>query len=214
MKRTRKTWGLFEYRKRHLRSHSGDALAARYDKLINRFAPGDLQDSAVLGYHKALAIKDEYEVARLLLASAEKAREEFEDGFRMSFHLAPPVLAGKGTGGRPRKRVFGMWMLGVFRILARMKGLRGTFFDPFAYSAERRCQREMIRIYESDMDMLLADPSLACQPAAQELARLPLAVRGFGPVWAASHKAAMQRRDELLQELAAGPPAESLRAAE
>ncbi len=204
----------FENRKGHLRSHSGDALAARYENLVKRFPPGDLRDAAVRGYHKALAIKDEFEVARLLLTSADKAREEFEDGFRMSFHLAPPILPGKGTGGRPRKRAFGMWILSVFRILARMKGLRGTPFDPFGYSAERRGQREMIRIYESDMDMLLADPSRACQPAAKELARLPLAVRGFGPVWAANHKAAMQRRDELLRELAAGPPSEALRAAE
>ena len=204
----------FAYRLRHLRSYSGDALAARYENLIGRFEPGILRDAAILGYHKALAIKDEFEVARLLLTSADRAREEFEDGFRMSFHLAPPILPGKEKDGRPRKRAFGMWMLSVFKILSRMKGLRGTVFDPFGYSAERRNQRKMIRIYESDMEMLLSEPSLARRPAARELARLPLTVRGFGPVWAASHQAAMQRRDELLRELAADPPAEMLHAAE
>ena len=78
----------------------------------------------------------------------------------MRFHLAPPILGGKDAEGRPRKREFGPWMLGAFRVLSRFKWLRGTPFDPFGHTAERRMERALIADYESDMDTVIggADP--------------------------------------------------------
>src|SRR5690606_14677131 len=120
----------------HLLAYQDAALSDRYRALVDR-APADLREAVARGYHKLLAYKDEYEVARLHLRSLDRARAEFEGDFRMSFHLAPPILGGTGPDGRPKKREFGPWMVPVFRLLARLKGLRGTVLDPFGHSAER-----------------------------------------------------------------------------
>ena len=97
-----------------------------------------------------MAYKDEYEVARLLLSTQEKAAAEFDGDFKMTFHLAPPLLSREGADGRPQKREFGSWMLRPMRLLAKMKVLRGTPLDIFGYTAERRMERALIRQYEAD----------------------------------------------------------------
>ncbi len=107
------------------------------------------------GYHKLLAYKDEYEVARLLLTSQQKAAAEFDGDFKMTFHLAPPILSRTGPDGRPLKREFGAWMQGPLKLMARFKVLRGTPFDLFGYTAERRMERALIKQYEKDMKVLL-----------------------------------------------------------
>ncbi|MEO0991824.1 MAG: DUF6537 domain-containing protein, partial [Pseudomonadota bacterium] len=151
--------------------------------------------------------KDEYEVARLHLATEEKARAAFGGDFKMTFHLAPPLLSRTGPDGRPAKRAFGPWVLRAFRILAGLKALRGTPFDPFGYTRERRTERALIRQYERD----LGEVQKLCAPgtleAAVAWARLPLQIRGFGPVKEANIKAAALRRAELLDALRSGPQA-------
>ncbi len=203
-----------EFRIRHLMNHSGKATVDKYQSFVSRFEETPMHDSVVRSYHKLLAVKDEYEIARLHLQTAEKARAEFEDGFRMAFSLAPPILPGKSADGRPKKREFGMWMLNVFSLLAKLKALRGTKFDPFGYGRERRMQRGLTRTYEQDMEMLLHNPSLQHAGAALDLARLPLSVRGFGPVWEENLKTAMARRRELLKALTGPQADEFLQAAE
>ena len=190
-----------DVRKQHLLEHSNLATVQRYQSLVQRFSNSALCQAVALGYHKLLAVKDEYEVARLHLQTVKKAQLEFEDGFSLRFHLAPPLLPGRDTDGRPRKREFGMWMLKVFTVLAKLKSLRGTAFDPFGYTKERRLQREFTLQYEQDMEMLLAEPAFQSTSSALELARLPLTVRGYGPVWLASFESAMARREELLNSL-------------
>ncbi|MEM9524828.1 MAG: DUF6537 domain-containing protein, partial [Pseudomonadota bacterium] len=148
-------------------------------------------------YHKLLAYKDEYEVARLHLETEAKAREAFEGDFKMTFHLAPPFLSGKGAHGRPMKRAFGPWIMQAYRLLAPMKHLRGTPFDPFGYTAERRMERALIRQYEADMSRILAGLTPERMDVAVALAELPLHIRGFGPVKAANERAAAKRRQEL-----------------
>ncbi len=193
------------YRAERLVGYQNKRLAARYRKLVDA-APAPLRDSVARSYYKLLAYKDEYEVARLHLTTAEQVAARWEGDVTLSLHLAPPMLTGKDANGRPRKREFGPWMLRAFRVLAGMKGLRGTPLDPFGYSAERRRERAMIREYEADMTRVFASVTDAMMPVAIELAELPLGVRGFGPVKDKAADLAATRRAELLAQLQAGHP--------
>ena len=120
-----------------------------------RPAAAGLAEAVARGYYKLLAYKDEYEVARLYASPAfEKALgEQFESRRKLEFHLAPPLLARRDKAtGEPRKMRFGAWMLPVFRLLAKGKRLRGTAWDVFGYSAERKLERQMIADYERLLD--------------------------------------------------------------
>ena len=111
---------------------------------------------------KLMAYKDEYEVARLHMETGflDKLREEFEGDFTVNYHLAPPLVpSAKDARGRPLKRRFGSWIQPAFRILARLRFLRGTAFDVFGYTRERRTERELIGWYRSLVEGLL--PRLA-----------------------------------------------------
>jgi indolepyruvate ferredoxin oxidoreductase len=103
------------------------------------------------GYHKLLAYKDEYEVARLHLATEAKAREAFDGDFRLKYHLAPPMLPGKDAAGRPKKREFGPWIGRLYPVLARLKILRGTPLDPSATRPSAGWSASLIRQYQADM---------------------------------------------------------------
>ncbi|EIE51979.1 indolepyruvate ferredoxin oxidoreductase [Salipiger aestuarii] len=192
------------YREAHLTAYQNKRLAKRYRALLDRISDAGLRDAAAKGYHKLLSYKDEYEVARLHLDTRKKARDTFEDGFEMQFHLAPPLLTRTGSDGRPIKRTYGKGMLTAFGILARLKGLRGTPLDPFGRTAERRMERALIAQYERDMDEVLSKLTPATLEAATALARLPLQIRGFGPVKEANEREAGKRREELLSVIRAG----------
>ena len=203
-------------RSEHLAKYQGKRLARRYRERVAaaRKLDPDLAAAMAKGYHKLLAYKDEYEVARLHAETLEAAvAAHFTDVRAMRFHLAPPILGGKDAEGRPRKRVFGPWMLRAFRVLSRFRWLRGTPLDPFGYTDERRMERALIADYEKDMDAAMQGLSPATRDIAIELALLPLQIRGFGHVKAAAAAAAAARRAELKAAFAAGGwPA--LRAAE
>ncbi|PPB81705.1 indolepyruvate ferredoxin oxidoreductase [Albidovulum inexpectatum] len=190
-------------RMRHLTEYQGRRLARRYRKLVDA-APADMREAVALGYHKLLSYKDEYEVARLHLKTADLAREEFEGDFGLTFHLAPPLLSRPGPDGRPKKREFGPWILPVFRVLARMHRLRGTPLDPFGYGAERRRERALIRQYEKDMREIFPLVTPETLEPALALARLPLEIRGFGPVKEKAMREAEKRRQELLATIRSG----------
>jgi indolepyruvate ferredoxin oxidoreductase len=155
-----------------------------------------------------MAYKDEYEVARLYADGTFRRRieREFEGPVRLTFHLAPPLLARPRAGeSEPRKLTFGPWMLRVFGGLAKLKRLRGTLLDPFGWTAERRLERRLIRDYEALLDALLPRLSAATRGPVLELARMPEAIRGFGPVKARAIAAAETRKAALLAELAEPP---------
>ncbi|SCY60177.1 indolepyruvate ferredoxin oxidoreductase family protein [Paracoccus tibetensis] len=193
-----------EYRAARLVGYQNQRLARRFRKLVDA-APAPLRESVARGYYKLLAYKDEYEVARLHQMTRDAIAEKWEGDVELTLHLAPPVMGGGlDAEGRPKKREFGPWMLRAFRVLAKLKGLRGTPLDPFGYTAERRMERQMIRDFEADMAEILPNVTDATMPVAIELAELPLSVRGYGPV---KHKAAEQaalRRAELLAQFRAG----------
>ncbi len=197
---------MIDFRAQHLTDYQSARLAKRYRKLVDGIADETLREAVAKGYHKLLSYKDEYEVARLLLTSRDKAAAEFDGDFNMTFHLAPPIFGGEGSNGRPRKRAFGEWMLGPLKLLAKLKSLRGTPLDIFGYSAERRMERALIKQYEHDMKEVLPLATEDTQEAIVALARLPLDIRGFGPVLMQNEAKAAKRREELLATIRSGGP--------
>ncbi|MEL6884791.1 MAG: indolepyruvate ferredoxin oxidoreductase family protein [Pseudomonadota bacterium] len=194
------------YRADHLVKYQGKRLAKRYRKRVDAIADTAVRQAVAKGYHKLLAYKDEYEVARLHLETEAKAREQFDGDFTMKFHLAPPMLSKTGPDGRPMKKEYGPSMMRNFRLLARLKGLRGTPFDPFGRTEERRMERALIKQYERDLAEVLPKHAAATHDAIVALAELPLQIRGFGPVKQANEAKAAKRREELLALIRAGGP--------
>ena len=203
--------GIISQREKHLTAYQDPAYARGYRTLVDRVRhtegrvfPGQqrLSEAVARNYAKLLAYKDEYEVARLHTDAAfsDALKETFEGNYRLKFHLAPPLLARRDPHtGVPRKRAFGAWVLPVFKLLRRLKGLRGTAFDPFGYSAERRCERALIAEYEKTVEELLDGLCQANYDDAVAIANLPEQVRGFGHIKAAGIETMRARREELLQ---------------
>ncbi|MDD5250284.1 MAG: indolepyruvate ferredoxin oxidoreductase family protein [Rhodocyclaceae bacterium] len=187
-----------------LTAYQDAAYAARYAALVERAQAAEaalgstrLAAAVAHNYFKLLAIKDEYEVARLYAESdfLERVKEAFEGDYELHFHLAPPLLAKPDPAtGRIRKREFGAWTLTAFKWLARARKLRGTRWDVFARLPERRAERQLLADYEADIAGALAALSPATLADAVALAALPETIRGFGHVKARSiAKAAPQR---------------------
>jgi indolepyruvate ferredoxin oxidoreductase len=148
-----------------------------------------------------MAYKDEYEVARLYSDGdfARKLGQQFEGNYRLSFHLAPPLLAERDPQtGQLKKREFGAWILPAFRVLAGLKRLRGTAFDIFGYTEERRMERRLIGEYEATIDGVLATLDQANHALAVQIAALPETMRGFGHVKEKNVAAAKAREASLL----------------
>jgi indolepyruvate ferredoxin oxidoreductase len=154
--------------------------------------------------YRLMAAKDEYEVARLYLDPAFQAdlEEAFEAGGRVSVLLAPPLFARTDPDtGRPRKMAFRRWIFLAFRILVRARRLRGTWADPFGHTHERRTERQLLRAYEADIERIVARIGVAEYGLLCELARVPDAIRGYGPVKAVNIEKAQARRAALLSRL-------------
>jgi len=151
------------------------------------------------GFH-LLAIKDEYEVARLYSAPAfhRALANEFEGDYRLALHLAPPLLSGRDPAtGRPRKRTFGPWIFPVLRVLSAMRGIRGTVLDPFRSGSERQLEQVLLSEYGQTLERLCAGLCAGNLDTAVTIAELPLAVRGFGPVKAEAAERSRERATAL-----------------
>ncbi|MDB5397614.1 MAG: indolepyruvate ferredoxin oxidoreductase, partial [Rhodospirillales bacterium] len=202
--------------------YQNTAHAERYRALVEKVratetakTPGftSLAGAVARNYFKLLAYKDEYEVARLYTDGAFKAalEKEFEGKLDLEFHLAPPIMNKPDPiTGRPQKRRFGPWAMNLFKLLAKMKGLRGTAFDVFGYSEDRKTERRLIAEYEVLVDELLADLTPANHALAVALAGVPDQIRGYGPVKAGSLVTAKAKEAELLEKFRA--PAEAVAA--
>ncbi len=209
-------------RAQHLAVYQDAAYALRYRALIARAEAAErerakgltgLTEAIARGYHKVLAYKDEYEVARLYTDGEFLAqlRDTFEGDLKLRFHLAPPLLAERDpTTGHLKKRSYGRWMLTAFQVLRLFKGLRGTAFDPFGRSRERRDERALIGLYERTIAAVIADLDHDNHALAVEIARFPEAIRGFGHVKEANRTttlARLARLDGLMASFRAGPQA-------
>ncbi|MGN6550859.1 MAG: indolepyruvate ferredoxin oxidoreductase family protein [Pararhizobium sp.] len=160
---------------------------------------GPVTEAAARALFKLMAIKDEYEVARLYTDGSFMAQlsAEFAGWERLEFHLAPPILGRKDNRGRPQKTVFGPWMMRGFAALANLRQLRGTPLDVFSYTGERRTERAALAEYEAVVDRVSGTLSPANAAAAAELLAYPMALRGYGHVRAASMAVARAKKTEL-----------------
>jgi len=175
--------------------YQDQALADKYLELVERVQMAEiatggenseqLTRAVAKAYFKTVAYKDEYEVARLHTDKEflNGIRDRYGKNARLHYHLAPPILsAGLDARGRPRKREFGSWMLPAFRLLAKMKGLRGTPFDLFGRTAERRMERALIKHCEQTIEQLLGTLTRDNISEAAGIVTLYLDIRGYGPV--------------------------------
>ncbi|MGY9038169.1 MAG: indolepyruvate ferredoxin oxidoreductase family protein, partial [Rhodobacterales bacterium] len=194
-------------RAERLRAYQDDGYAQRYLDRLAQFRsalPGahaeDLTQVAAKALYKLMAFKDEYEVARLHSdpAFAALLEEEFEPGFKINYHMAPPIVSlRKDARGRPVKRAFGGWLTPVLSGLAKLSPLRGTTLDVFGYTQERREEVALIRWYEDLMEELPAKVDDARSEVVHKLLALPLDIRGFGPVKHAAVEAAHAQELQL-----------------
>lgn len=175
-----------------LTAYQNAAWADRYRRSIARVRQAEaahgsagITEAVARALFRLMSYKDEYEVARLhaktdFLAGLDKT---FEGDFKVRYHLVPPLLSrDRDHRGRPRKRAFGGWTTLVFKLLARMKALRGSPFDPFGHTAERRMERHLIVWYETIIDKLVAGLADRNPADLLALARCTDDIRGFGPV--------------------------------
>jgi indolepyruvate ferredoxin oxidoreductase len=216
---------IIAHRSQHLTNYQSKRLAARYRDLVKKVRDaandggyGDALPRAIaINYAKLLAYKDEYEVARLFADGKfeQQLRDQFEGDFKFSFNLAPPMLSnGTDALGRPKKRAFGAWMLPVFRVLAKLRFLRGTALDIFGRSPDRKLERDLIAGYEKDVATVLGLLSPVTIDIAVEILSLPDRIRGYGPVKEKAVKDAKARYEQLAADLANPPPAPRQIAAE
>ena len=216
---------IIERRVAFLTDYQDAAYAERYRARIARLrkaeaaaSPGStaVTEAAARNLFKLMAVKDEYEVARLYSDGSfqRQLAAEFESYDRLEFHLAPPIFARRDAQGHLKKARYGPWVQKVFALLARLRRLRGTVFDPFARTAERRMERTLLAQYEADLDRIEAALAPERLEAAAALASVPALIRGFGHVKEASVARAAEERSRLLTRLEKTDPDPLLAAAE
>jgi indolepyruvate ferredoxin oxidoreductase len=195
-----------------VRAREADVVLSRTMTRPDAAKPSTKLTEAVARYlFKLMAYKDEYEVARLHSDRGflDKVAAQFEgklgEDFHLNYHLAPPMIAKTNDKGELQKQTFGPWMLKAFRVLTRFKGLRGTAFDPFGRTEERRTERALIVEYRESIEEVLRTLGTANLALAVEIARIPEMIRGYGHVKARHLDAARPKWDALMADWRAGP---------
>ncbi len=193
-----------------LTAYQDKAYAERYRGFVERVASVEkerargrsgLAEAVAKSLYKLMAYKDEYEVARLYTDGEflKKVAAQFEGDYTLSFHLAPPLFADRDPNtNQLKKREYGPWMMGAFRVLASLKRLRGTMFDVFGYSEERKMERRLIAEYEATVDSLLATLDQNNHGLAVQIASVPETMRGFGHIKEKNVEASKSREASLL----------------
>ncbi|MDZ7840285.1 MAG: indolepyruvate ferredoxin oxidoreductase family protein [Gammaproteobacteria bacterium] len=201
------------HRAEHLRAYQNEDYARRYREAVARLR--DVENERAKGFvglalgaarnlHAVMAYKDEYEVGRLYSSPdfRNQLAETFEGDYRIEFNLAPPILSRPDPRtGRPRKIRFGSWMGGIFWLVGRLRGLRGTPLDVFGYSRERRMERAMIEDYFDDIELVVRYLDAGNHATAVDLLRWPESVRGFGDIKLAALREAREHRQTLRSAL-------------
>jgi indolepyruvate ferredoxin oxidoreductase len=218
---------LVAHRRRLLVQYQDERLARRYAALVAGVAsaeqacrPGSqiLASAAARGYYKFLAIKDEYEVARLHADPEflDALDREFEGDYRLKFHLAPPRLAKREAAtGLLKKSTYGSWLLVAFKWLSRLRFIRNSFADPFARTRERRFDLSLLEHYEAAAQLVIGHLNSSNFDQCVTLLSYPDQVRGFGHVREASHRRIAPEIDRLMMAIKEGKaePAVDLRVA-
>jgi len=174
-----------------LTAYQNAAYAAEYKAFVEKVRDAEaplnskkLSEAVARYLFKLMAYKDEYEVARLHTETGflEKIATQFEGDYTVNYHLAPPLIAKRNDKGELVKQKFGPWMKSGFAVLAKLKGLRGTAFDIFGRTEERRTERALIGEYRASIDEVLQTLSASNLTQAVEIARIPEDIRGYGHV--------------------------------
>ena len=190
-----------------LTAYQDAAYAAQYQAFVEKvratetpLGKSTLTESVARYLFKLMAYKDEYEVARLHTDTAflEKINGMFEGDFKLNYHMAPPLIAKKNAKGELIKQPFGPAMMTAFKLLARLKGLRGGAFDIFGKTEERKTERALIGEYRASIEEVLKSLSAANHATAVEIARIPEQIKGFGHVKERHLKAARQAWSGLM----------------
>jgi indolepyruvate ferredoxin oxidoreductase len=193
-----------------LTGYQNAAYAEKYRNLVERVRQAEsaqakglagLSEAVARYYFKLLAYKDEYEVARLYADAAfmQKIKSQFEGDYKLHFHLAPPLFAKRDPVTQElRKAEYGAWVFTAFRLLSRLRGLRGTSFDLFGYTQEQRMERRLIGEYEATVGELINNLSSDNHALAVKIASLPEDIRGYGHVKERNLAMAKSKHEELL----------------
>jgi indolepyruvate ferredoxin oxidoreductase len=206
---------IIDRRMMSLTGYQSAAYAAKYKKLVDavreadiraRGNPGKLTEAVARYYYKLMAYKDEYEVARLYTDGQflSQLKNTFAGDYRLVFNMAPPLLAPRDSvTGHLKKMEFGPWVLTAFRLLTKLKGLRGTPLDIFGYTAERRLERQLIKDYKKTLEDLSQRLTSGNYDLAVEIASLPEHIRGYGHVKEEHLKKAKETEVKLLAAFSA-----------
>jgi indolepyruvate ferredoxin oxidoreductase len=200
-----------------LRDYQDEAYATRYRRLVEQVSaverakvPGhsELTDAVARYLFKLMAIKDEYEVARLYTdgSFARQLSATFDGDLKLTYHLAPPILGRRNASGEPVKSAFGGWIRPLFWLLAKLKGLRGSAFDIFGYTKDRKLERKLLADYETLLGEIAAKLTPDNHAIAVAIASIPEKIRGFGHVKARHVEAVEAEREALLEQFRAEPP--------
>jgi len=193
-----------------LTGYQNAAYADKYRTLVDRVKQaessrakglGGLSEAVARYFFKLLAYKDEYEVARLYADPAfmQKIRSQFEGDYKLHFHLAPPLLAKRDrTTAELRKSEYGTWVFTAFKLLAKLRGLRGTPLDVFGYTRERQTERRLIGEYEATVEELIGKLNVDNHALAVKIASIPEEIRGYGHIKERSLALAKTRQTELM----------------
>ncbi|MEX0303978.1 MAG: indolepyruvate ferredoxin oxidoreductase family protein, partial [Leisingera sp.] len=202
---------LIERRATFLTGYQNMAYAGRYTTALKRFreqlpeeAREELTTAAARSLFKLMAYKDEFEVARLLTSEAfqHQLAEDFEGGFSVKYHLAPPLLNWKqDSRGRPAKRAFGAWLRPALNLLAKGKRLRGSVLNPFGYHEEARLHRNLLNWFEDLLKTLADSYSADTHDACLKVLKAPMEIRGYGPVRLEAARKARKEAEEALRGL-------------
>jgi len=204
---------LVAHRAAFLAQYQDKAYAERYRRAVATVeraekgcVPGciALTEAVAHNLFKLMAYKDEYEVARLFTDGKflDRLKKQFDGAVRLEFHFAPPLIAGRDeVTGHLKKQSYGNWIFYVLKILARLRRLRGTQFDVFGFTSERRMERRLIAEYESVVAEIVDELSPKNHAIAVEIASLPQQIRGFGHIKARSVEKAKACEAELLASL-------------
>jgi indolepyruvate ferredoxin oxidoreductase len=212
-----------ERRVAYLRDYQNAAYASRYHDFVARVAavetaevPGhaELTDAVARYLFKLMAIKDEYEVARLYTDGSftRQLGATFDGDPKLTYHLAPPILGPRNAAGEPVKLAFGEWVRPIFRVLAKLKVLRGTPLDVFGITKERKLERKLLEEYETLLVEVMAKLRPDTHAIAVALASIPEKIRGFGHVKLRHFEAAEAEKRALLEQFRAEPAAVKLAA--
>jgi len=199
----------------HLTGYQNAAWAQRFEAAVRRVERAEaacaghdaalpLSRAAARSLMKLMSYKDEYEVARLYTDGSfqRQLADQFEGDVKLEFHMAPPLIARPKNGQPPKKIALGAWMLPAMRLLAKGKALRGSVFDVFGHTEERRMERDLVTQYERRIDELATQLSADNLKVATQIAALPLSMRGYGHVKIANVALARVREAELLHRFA------------